>query len=190
MRRALAVLLLAGFAVIGTATPALAHNVLVSSDPPNGASVQTGPQQVTLTFDQPVQGEFNTVTVVGPDNTHWEAGPPSVRNNVVTTPVLPLGPAGEYTVGYRILSADGHPVYASVKFTLTTAGTGTPAPPSQASTTAAATGSDAGGGGGMPVWPWIVGAVVLLGGGLAVALRAGASGGGDTSGERPGDDQR
>src|SRR5436190_1859651 len=40
--KALVALALTVVAVLGTATPALAHNVLISSDPANGASVAAG----------------------------------------------------------------------------------------------------------------------------------------------------
>lgn len=171
MRRTLAVLLLAVTGVLGLATPALAHNVLVGSDPADGAKLATGPAKVSLTFDQPVQFGFNTVTVTSADGAHWEAGPVAVEGNAVSAPVRPLGPAGVYTIGYRILSADGHPVTGAIRFTLTTPGTGTPA--SVAPTGAAQPGGADGGG--TPVWPWIVGAVVLLAAGVVIALRIGRS---------------
>ncbi|PRY45934.1 hypothetical protein CLV43_101197 [Umezawaea tangerina] len=166
--------------MLGVAGPALAHNVLVSSNPLAGSSVETGPATITLTFDQPVNGGpgLNAVSVVSPDGGHWEGvGEPTVRDNVVTAQLRPLGPAGEYTVSYRILSADGHPVTESLKFTLTKAGSGTPAPASEiAAANPAATstaGGTADGGGGVPIWVWILGAVVLLGGGVFLALRGG-----------------
>lgn len=171
MRRAFAVLALAAIAVLATATPASAHNVLINTDPAKGASLETGPARITLTFDAPVQGgDINQVSVLGPDNSQWAEGSVQIQSNVLTAPVRPLGPAGTYTVGYRILSADGHPVEGQYTFTLAKAGTGTPA------TAGAATGADdssGGGSGGLPVWVWIVGAVVLLGIGLTVALRTG-----------------
>ena len=107
---------------------------------------------------------------------------------VVTVPVRPLGPAGEYTVGYRVLSTDSHPVQGAVRFTLTAPGPGTAAAPAPsgegapeavaapdgpASTVSSSGGSDSGG---TPVWPWIAGAVLLLGVGVAAALRLGQSG--------------
>ncbi|WP_447005022.1 copper resistance CopC family protein [Saccharothrix isguenensis] len=162
--------LVAGAVVLGTATPAFAHNVLVSSDPKDGSQLESGPAEITLTFDQPVQAgeKFNTVTVTGPEGTRWEAeGEPTVKNNTVVFPVRPLGPAAEYTIGYRVLSADGHPVTGSLKFTLTKAGDGTPAPKPEADPSAPADG------GGVPIWVWILGAVVLLGGGVFLALRGG-----------------
>jgi methionine-rich copper-binding protein CopC len=172
MRRVLAVLALMVAAVLGTATPALAHNVLISTDPGKGASLDTGPAKITLTFDAPVQGgDINQISVLGPDKSQWAEGSVEISSNVVTAAVRPLGPAGTYTVGYRILSADGHPVEGEYTFTLTKAGNGTPATAGAATGTAATTG--AGSGGGVPVWVWILGAVVLLAIGLTLALRTG-----------------
>ncbi|WP_326567500.1 copper resistance CopC family protein [Amycolatopsis rhabdoformis] len=177
MRKALLALAITGVALLGTATPALAHNVLISSDPADSASVTTGPAKVTLTFDQYVQNaDVNQIAVTGPDGNQWAEGPVTVENNVISAPLRPLGPAGKYTVGYRILSADGHPVSGEIPFTLTKAGTGTPAkvdaakasgaPASEASSSASSST-------GIPIWVWIAGAVVLLAIGLTVALRSG-----------------
>ena len=165
------VAVLVGAALLCGAGPAAAHNTLTAADPADGTQLAAGPQQVTLTFDQPVQGGFNTITVTGPGDTRWNSGDVTTSGNTASTTVLPLGPAGEYVVGYRVVSADGHPVSGTVRFQLTQAGTGTPDPAaSQAGTSAADGGGD---GGGMPVWPWVVAAVVLLGAGVAVALRIG-----------------
>ncbi|MEQ0562708.1 copper resistance CopC family protein [Amycolatopsis sp. NEAU-NG30] len=176
MRGVLVALALTGVAVLGTATPALAHNVLISSDPANGSSVATGPAKISLTFDQYVQGaDVNQIAVTGPGGGQWAEGPISVVNNVISAPLRPLGPAGKYTIGYRVLSADGHPVTGELSFTLTTAGTGTPAAVDAArspggSAQAAPQPSSSTG---VPIWVWIAGAVVLLAIGLTVALRSG-----------------
>ncbi|MEU4740277.1 copper resistance CopC family protein [Actinosynnema sp. NPDC023658] len=178
MRRVVSLLLtglVAGAVVLGTAAPASAHNVLVGSDPKDGSRLESGPTSITLTFDQPVQAgeKFNTITVTGPEGTRWEAdGEPTVKDNSVVFPVRPLGPAAEYSVGYRVLSADGHPVTGSLKFTLTKAGSGTPAPAASAQDTTSAPS----GAGGVPIWVWVVGAAVLLAGGAFLALRGGADG--------------
>jgi hypothetical protein len=159
-------------ALLWSATPAAAHNTLIGSTPTNGAQVDSGPDKVELTFDQPVQfGQgLNTVAVLGPNNDHWEAGSPQVASNVVTAAVRPLGPAGIYKIGYRVLSADGHPVNGEVAFTLTKAGTGTPGPAIQPGEATPASGDS---GGGVPAWVWIVGAAALLAAGLVLALRMG-----------------
>jgi len=43
MRKAIVALAITGVAWLATATPALAHNVLISSDPAKGASIAAGP---------------------------------------------------------------------------------------------------------------------------------------------------
>jgi methionine-rich copper-binding protein CopC len=172
--RGVAVLALAGVGLVGLATPAFAHNSLTGSNPVNEASVDVGPKTVELTFDQPVQeGDgLNSVAVTGPDGSHWEAGAAEVDSNVVRAPVRELGPKGTYKIGYRIVSADGHPVSGELTFTLTKAAGGTPATdvPDSTGTSDAAGDSD---GGGIPIWVWLVGAAVLLGVGLAFALNLG-----------------
>jgi copper resistance protein C len=163
---------------------AFAHNVLIASDPPDGSSVATGPSTVTLDFDLPVKESFSTVTVVGPDSGHFENGPATVDGNVVRAPVLPLGPAGVYTVGYRIVSDDGHPVSGTVRFTLTQPGPGRGVPAAQAgggparggqpgsgSAGGGPTAGGSGGAAGVPAWPWVLGGVLLVAAGAAVALR-------------------
>ncbi|GAA1030086.1 MULTISPECIES: copper resistance CopC family protein [Amycolatopsis] len=179
MRKALLALAISGVALLGTATPALAHNVLINSDPANGASVAKGPAKVTLTFDQYVQNaDVNQIAVTGPDGSQWAEGPVTVENNVLSAPLRPLGPAGKYTVGYRVLSADGHPVSGEIPFTLTAAGNGTPAKGDAAKAAGApanspAAASSSSSSSGVPIWVWIAGAVVLLAIGLTVALRTG-----------------
>ncbi|MDX3107743.1 copper resistance CopC family protein [Nonomuraea angiospora] len=191
MRRLLTVLLLA-FAAAGIAPPAAqAHNVLVSSDPKDGATLPAAPAQVTLVFDQAVRQGYAQVGVTGPDGSSWADGAAEVAAERVSVRVKPLPSAGAYTVGYRILSADGHPVTGKITFTLAAgAGTGGPAQNSgqgtgqdagqntgqgdagQAAQDAKAQAAEAAanGGAGMAV-VWIVGSLLLLAAGTAVALR-------------------
>ncbi|MBG0830731.1 copper resistance protein CopC [Planomonospora sp. ID67723] len=183
--RLLTVLLLAGATLLGAGTPAQAHNVLIGSDPEDGARLAAGPERITLTFDQPVRQGFAKISVTGPDGTRWEDGEAAVNGEKVTIGVGPLGPAGEYTVGYRILSSDGHPVAGKVAFTLTTPGQGAASQAPPAATAPAATAAPAtttpdlsaqaaeaaqNGGAGMAVL-WIAVSLVVLGGATVVALR-------------------
>jgi hypothetical protein len=153
---------------------ALAHNVLVGSSPADGSQVDTGPAEITLRFDLPVQGGFDTVTLIGPDGGHYEDGAAQVDGSNVSIAALPLGPAGLYRVGYRVVSDDGHPVSGSISFTLTRAGAGSGHAGAPGSSPSPAGGGEAvDTGSGMPAWPWIVGAVVLVVAGAGVALRTG-----------------
>ncbi|MGJ6964672.1 copper resistance CopC family protein [Streptosporangium sp. G11] len=183
MRRLLTVLLLASAALLGTVAPAQAHNVLISSDPKDGTELATGPEKITLTFDQPVRQGFAQISVIGPDGTRWEEGKTTVDRAKVSVGVKPLGPAGVYAVGYRILSSDGHPVSSKVTFTLTVPGSGAsaqaPATSAPVASAAAPQEPDLGaqaaeaaqnGGAGMAVL-WIAGSIVLLAGATVVAMR-------------------
>ncbi|WP_283138012.1 copper resistance CopC family protein [Rhizohabitans arisaemae] len=142
MRRLLTVLILAWAGVAWLSAPANAHNVLIDSDPKKDSSVASAPRSVTLVFDQPARQGFAQVTVTGPGGTRWEQGPVKVSGAKVTSPIKPLGPAGKYVIGYRVLSSDGHPISGTVRFTLTAPGPGASPPP--ASPSASSPGSAAG----------------------------------------------
>ncbi|MGH3940752.1 MAG: copper resistance CopC family protein, partial [Pseudonocardiaceae bacterium] len=129
MRRVAALLVVVWLALLISTGTAAAHNSLIASDPPDGASLPTGPAQVSLTFDLPVQSGFTTVTVTGPDGNQWQTGAPTEDGAMVSMPVRPLGPTGEYLIGYQVLGADSHTVRGAVRFLLTAPGAGSPAAP-------------------------------------------------------------
>jgi methionine-rich copper-binding protein CopC len=140
---------------------ASAHAARVSAEPADNAAVATGPDRVSATFNERLQTTFAAMTVVGPDGNVWSAGEPSVQGAVVGVSLRPLGPAGTYTVNYRVTSADGHVVSGSWSFHLTAPGTGTPGP--------AATGAQRGGH--LPVWPFVVVTLALVAAAGAWAVR-------------------
>ncbi|MGV9663072.1 copper resistance CopC family protein [Nocardia niigatensis] len=159
-------LLVTGFALLGGGV-ADAHSAPISSSPDNGAQIDSSPASVSITFNESLQPAYPSMTVTGPDGNLWSKGQPTVAGPTISIEVGELGPTGVYTIAYRVTSADGHPVSGKRTFTLTKAGTGTPGPKS--GSTAKSGGSD----GGVPLWIFIVGAVVLFGGGLAFALFGG-----------------
>ncbi|MEN0084933.1 MAG: copper resistance protein CopC [Leifsonia sp.] len=104
------------------AAAADAHDYLVGSDPAANATVTTALDTVTLTFNDRVldlsgTGSTNLLTVTGPGSgtTHFETGCATVADTKVSAPVA-LGGAGDYTVTYQIVSADGHTVSSSYTF--------------------------------------------------------------------------
>lgn len=178
LMRVLAVASITAATLLLGAAPAAAHARLVDSDPPDGASLATAPERVTLTFNERMQQEFTTVTVVGPDGSQWQTGEIVVDGPTITATVRPLGPAGQYQIGYRVVSDDGHPVQGSVSFTLTAPGPGAATAASTSAPEPAAAAPDQAqpeADGGVPVWPWVAGAVVLVALGVVVALRLGRS---------------
>jgi methionine-rich copper-binding protein CopC len=100
-----------------TAAPtASAHATRIRTDPAVGAVLATGRSQVSATFNEHLQTTFSAMTVVGPDGNLWSTGQPRVQSAVISVDVMPLGPAGTYTVNYRVTSADGHVVSGSWPF--------------------------------------------------------------------------
>lgn len=163
IRRALALgmmVLCAAFLGLGSAA---AHSVPSASVPSNGAAIDSGPPRASVTFNEALQTSFASLTVVGPDGNLWSKGEPTVEGPTVSVELGELGPVGEYQIAYRVTSADGHAVTGTRTFTLTKEGSGTPGAKADANSS----GED----GGIPLWPFIVAAVLLFGGGLAFALR-------------------
>lgn len=145
-----------GMLALAGAGAASAHATRVAADPAPDAAVERGPSRVTATFNEQLQTTFAAMTVVGPDGNLWSTGSTQVVGATASVDVLPLGPVGTYTVNYRVTSADGHVVNGAWTFALTVAGAGTPGPPA-----AAANQSD----GALPVWPFVVVAVSIVGAG-------------------------
>ncbi|MFJ6987198.1 MULTISPECIES: copper resistance protein CopC [unclassified Streptomyces] len=111
-----------------TAPPAAAHTGLDARSPASGATLAGPPPSVTLTFTDAMTQRYARVAVTGPDGTSAATGDPAVRGRTVTLPLDPAAPAGRYTVGYRVVSADGHPVAGSYTFTVTAAPDHRPTP--------------------------------------------------------------
>jgi methionine-rich copper-binding protein CopC len=166
VNRVVAVVVLAiglATATLAGAGAASAHATRIATDPVENTALTQAPPKVSATFNEALQAEFAAMTVVGPDGNVWSTGDPQVEGAVISVGVRPLGPAGTYTVNYRVTSADGHPVSGSWSFSLTAAGTGTPGP--------SATATDTSGGDEVPVWPFAVAAVVIVGAGALWAVR-------------------
>ena len=134
----------------------------------------TSPAQIRLTFADPVR--FTGVVVEDAAGSHHESGKSQAVDNHVTQAVAGALTPGVYTVGWRVVAPDGHPVTGEYKFTVKG---GAPGASSAAPTTQPTPGtqpadeldkhssSSAG-------WWWIglvVLVVALAGGGLALARR-------------------
>ncbi|WP_168176584.1 copper resistance CopC family protein [Williamsia sp. 1135] len=98
--------------------PAAAHSSLVSSNPAADSALEQPPTAIELTFNQDISESFATIAVRDDTDTQIEVSAPSVVGTVVTAR-LPTGlAAGGFTVGYRVVSADGHPITGEFTFTV------------------------------------------------------------------------
>jgi methionine-rich copper-binding protein CopC len=105
-------------ATLGTAAPASAHTALHSSSPADGATLPAAPAQVRLGFTEAPSADPLDLAVTLDRQVVPPAGPVRVEGNDVVAPVSLPGP-GTYTVAYRVVSSDGHPVTGTVRFTVT-----------------------------------------------------------------------
>lgn len=114
MRR-LASLLLAIGLVVALPAAAEAHDVLEKTTPSEGSVLERLPAAVTLTFSEEPLAVGLQVLVTGPSGSVGE-GSPTISGREVTQPISPTAPGGDYVVGYRVTSADGHPIAGSFGF--------------------------------------------------------------------------
>ncbi|WP_243742274.1 copper resistance CopC family protein [Actinorugispora endophytica] len=103
---------------VGLAPAAQAHNTLISSSPEDGATLDAVPDEVVLTFNADVNDGGNGIVVTGPDGADHAEGEVELDGPEASIAIAPLTEAGEYTIDYRIVSADGHPLSDTLTFTL------------------------------------------------------------------------
>lgn len=157
-------------AVLLPAAPAAAHNALRSADPAQEARLTTAPRAVTLEFVEALKPTFTTIVLTDSGNQKVPAGEPVIAGAKVTLAVTGTLPNGSYTVAYRVVSADGHPVQGSYRFAVadpaapTTAAAPAASAPSTPSPTVAAARSSAGHGPGP----------LMVAGGVLAAVALGA----------------
>jgi methionine-rich copper-binding protein CopC len=166
--RQLAVLAAAMLAVWTGAGPASAHSTLTSTNPADQEIVQSAPQAVVLTFDEPAIAMGTQVVVTGPSG-QVQQGQPRLIDNTITEDLQPGAPAGAYIVAWRVTSADGHPVSGTFSFSAKTAAA--TQPPITPQTTPAATPTPTQSGRIPASLKLIIGAVAIIFG-VTVARRA------------------
>src|SRR5690606_37774694 len=97
--------------------PALAHASLTDAEPAAGSVLDEPPDAVRLTFNERLESGLYAIRVFdgrGREVTKDKAVLSPDRREVSVA--LPRLADGTYTVSYRVLSADGHPVAASYVF--------------------------------------------------------------------------
>ena len=103
-------------ALVATASPAAAHARLESSSPADGSTLTAVPPEVMLRFNEPIKDGLNEVTVKS-GSTNVAEGSVQVEGSTVYQPVKYSMKPGNYSISYKVVSADGHPVSGTVSFT-------------------------------------------------------------------------
>jgi copper transport protein len=118
----LSLLALALAATVAGAGAALAHAVLLQSTPADGALLYAAPREIALRFNEDVTPVF--VRVLDAGGRAVVTPQPARAQDETVRLALPPGLAdGSYVVSYRVISADTHPVGASLIFAVGPPGT-------------------------------------------------------------------
>ncbi|MDN3023870.1 copper resistance protein CopC [Streptomyces sp. S.PB5] len=108
--------------LFGGAGPAQAHAALRSADPEDGTVLKSAPGHITLTFTESVGLLDDSFRVLSPKNERVRTGeaehvPGRSDTARVSLPASGLG-EGTFTVAWRVVSADSHPVSGAFTFSI------------------------------------------------------------------------
>jgi copper transport protein len=112
------VLVLVLFGGVGGAS---AHAALTGSDPQDGSVLKTAPTEVTLTFSESIGLLDDSFRVLTPENRRVHTGDPGHAGDRSDTArvTLPKGlGTGTFTVAWRVVSADSHPISGAFTFSI------------------------------------------------------------------------
>lgn len=112
--------------------PASAHAALRGADPADGSVVKAAPGAITLTFTESVGLLDDSFRVFDPDNRRVDTGEAGHADGRADTARIKL-PAklgtGTFTVAWRVVSADSHPIAGAFTFSVGTPSATPPALP-------------------------------------------------------------
>lgn len=177
IRLSLAALAAALGLIVALGPGALAHALRTASDPAPGATLQSAPSQIVITFSERPDLRGSLIQVLDTSGKQWASGSPQVvagqPPTVVRLPVTQSLPKGVYTVNWRTVSSvDGHLATGAFSFGVQEAPTG-----ANASSSGVATSSRPSALAAASRWVYLYGLIGLLG--LAFSVLVVLPGAGD-----------
>ena len=96
-----------------------AHADLQVSTPEDGESLEIAPEEIRLTFSEELFEELVEISILDATGDLYstievEQTPPPGTDVIFPWPTQ--APPGEYSIAYRVVSADGHPVTGTISF--------------------------------------------------------------------------
>lgn len=132
----LAVLATLVLALLGPISPAAAHDVVTGTNPADGQALEAAPEAIEVSFSNTPLALGAVILVEDAQGADWTTGEVQIAGNSAAQPLRPDAPAGKYTVTWRVVSSDSHPIEGTFDFTVT--GTEAQASPSGTAATAPA----------------------------------------------------
>lgn len=107
-----------------------AHANLLRSEPQDGEVLQSSPHQIRLSFSEFIELESLSIRLFDWNGKEITLSPPNLISGDASRALADLPPLleGSYTVDWKLLSEDGHPVGSSYIFSVDKASPGSSAP--------------------------------------------------------------
>lgn len=112
----LALLLLSLGLSLAWAPSSFAHDQLISSTPKPGEHLDQAPTSLKFSFSASLLSLGNEVLVMDTQGKDWAQGSAVLSAEVLTQALAPELPDGEYTIRWRVVSSDGHPISSTQTF--------------------------------------------------------------------------
>ncbi|XBH21316.1 copper resistance CopC family protein [Jonesiaceae bacterium BS-20] len=114
----LAAFFLALALVVVSAQQAFAHDYLMASNPEDGATLEAQPSQVVLSFNNDIQKLGAQIVILDENETPIASGAPVVEGKNASYKVPEALGNGSFTVNWRVVSSDSHPIDGSISYTV------------------------------------------------------------------------
>lgn len=100
--------------------PAAAHDELVATNPADGATLTEAPASLELTYSGDIMDVdgANQVRVTNAAGESVTDGAPDIDGKVVTQDLATAAADDTYTVTWRVVSSDGHPIQGTFTYTV------------------------------------------------------------------------
>lgn len=102
----------------GVAAPASAHDVLLDSSPQDGETVDRALEAITLTFNNEVQDLGSQLVLTDGEGTVVAEEEGAAQGTLVAFEFDEPLANGDYTVAWRVVSSDSHPIEGDLAFTV------------------------------------------------------------------------
>lgn len=136
-----ALLAATGASALLMAAPAAAHDAIIGSDPAPDSELTTVPTQITLTFNNDLSTLGGQIVMTDSTGATVASGAPTVTGPTATLDLTDPLANGAYSVAWRAVSSDSHPIDGTFAFTVADPANqaDTPATPEPDATTDATT---------------------------------------------------
>lgn len=105
-------------AILAMPAPAQAHDTLLSTDPVDGSTLETSPEEVTFTFSSDILDVSPLVRVSDEAGDEIAEIVPTVEGPTATATLDEPLAAGTYDIQWRVVSSDGHPIEGTLSLTV------------------------------------------------------------------------